>query len=357
MTRFPRIRFVVAAGALLLGGCTSGDDDPSGGPPALQPGGDYLVDWWSLRGSLAGDEGARDEVAAVVADYRTPEGEASDPEASALLWLGEVDGGGRLAVVDFRPESNPDRSWLLELTGEPGRVAVTGARRFDGPVLNEHILPVRSVAGGPRYLASEQIVTLTAEPGGGPAEELPLADGLTGPVALPECRVTGLAGGEHRRLDLGPELPEPFYPLLAEGFAAVPAAPLLAGVDTCAALAPGGWLDTIGEPEGQSAVRIGGLPALRRLGAEPVPALAGDEPPGQLLAAHAEYVSVNGGVRLAEWLLWTYPADTVTGVQLAPAAEPLAAEPGLLVAAAPEQPLEISYSEDGTARQVTVPAS
>lgn len=345
---------MVAAGALLLAGCTPGDS--SGDPELeLQEGGDYLVDWWSLRGSLAGDQEARDEVAAVVADYRTPEGEASHPEASALLWLGEAD-GVRLAVVDFRPEGDPDRSWLLELAGESGSVAVTGARRFDGPVLNEHILPVRSVAGGPRYLASEQIVTLTAEFGGGPAEELPLTDGLTGPVALPACRVTGLAGGEHRRLDLGPDLPEPFYPLLAEGFAAMPAAPLLAGVDTCAALAPDGWLGTVGEPDGQPAVRIGDLPALRRLGAEPVPGLAGDDPPGQLLTVHAEYVSVSGGVRLAEWLLWTYPEDTVTGVQVEPAAEPLVEAPGLLVAAAPEQPLEISYTEDGAERRVTVPA-
>lgn len=341
---------VLSAG---LAGCAPEPADPD---LSLRDGGADLVSWWPLRGSLATDEDTRAEVTDLVGQWRTPDGQASHESASALLWLGEVDGGA-LAVVDFHPAEAPDRSWLLELAGPPGELAVTGARSYDGPLLDEDILPVRAAPAGPRYLASERIATVTADPGG----ELPLTDGLTGPVEVPACQVTELSariGSEdHRRLDLGRDLPPPFYPLLREGYAAVPAAPLLAGVDTCAAMAPDGWLGAVGEPDGQPAVRIGDFPAIRRLGAEELP---DQSPPGRLVSVHAEYVPVAGGVRLAEWLLWTYPAggaEAVTDVELPPGSTALATAPGLLVTPLPEQPLEIGYTQDGEQHQVTVPAA
>jgi hypothetical protein len=138
--RLPGRVAAAVAPILLAAGCTPGTEEPSG--PVLRTGGDYLVDHWPLRGSLAGDAGLRDEVTAVVAGWRTPDGGGTHDLASAL-WLGEVD-GAVLGVVDFRPAGNPNETWLLELTGEPGGLAVTGARSYDGTVLDEHLLPVSS---------------------------------------------------------------------------------------------------------------------------------------------------------------------------------------------------------------------
>ncbi|MPZ26987.1 MAG: hypothetical protein GEV12_11365 [Micromonosporaceae bacterium] len=349
--RWPAAAAVVGL-VVVAAGCTPEPDEPE---LSLRDGGADLVSWWPLRGSLTGNDDTRAEVTGVVGDWRTPDGVASHDTASGLLWLGEVD-GAVLAVVDFHPADQPDRSWLLELAGPAGEVAVTDARSYDGPLLDEDILPVRSAPAGPRYLASERIATVTAQVG-----ELSLTDGLTAPVEVPQCQVTEvsarLGSEEHRRLDLGLDLPAPFYPLLREGYAGVPAAPLLDGVDTCAAMAPDGWLGAVGEPDGQPAVRIGGFPAIRRLGAEELP---DQSPPGRLVSVHAEYVPVSGGVRLAEWLLWTYPTDgaeAVSGVELPPDAAPAATGAGLLVTPLPDQPLEIGYTQDGEQHQLTVPAS
>jgi hypothetical protein len=346
---------VAAAVALMLlaAGCTPGTEEPSG--PVLQTGGDYLVDHWPLRGSLAGDAGLRDEVTAVVAGWRTPDGVGTHDLASALLWLGEVD-GAVLGVVDFRPADNPNKTWLLELTGEPGGLAVTGARSYDGTVLNEHLLPVRSA--GTRYLASTGVGALAGPAGPLPPEE----GGLTGRVAVARCRVTGLtvrvAGGERWYADLGTGLAAPFYPLLGDGWLGGPAAPALAGVDTCAAMAPDGWLGSLGEADGGPA-RVGDPPELRRLGAHDRRDRALDLP-GSLTRVHIEYTADGGAVLLAYWLLWAYPAGGLDDVAVrgSGGVETVLDGPGTVVIRLPRQTMmatvELAYTRDGESARVTL---
>jgi hypothetical protein len=340
--------------AALLTGCGAGEEES----PAIRPG-DVHLSWWAPRGSLAGDADLRDEVAAVVDDWRTPEGAGPHDEATALLWLGEVD-GTVLAVVDFRPADNPHDAWLLELTGEPGGLAVTGARDHDGPVVAEDVLPIRSPGVGPRYLASARVGVLT-----GPDGELPLReDGLTEPVAVPPCRASGFSthvdSTRYQRVDLGLDVPAPFYPLLPDAWLGEPAAPVLAGVDTCAALAPGGWLHEVGTAE-HPAVVVNGFPALTRFGAVPANRPDGVDAaglPGSLVTLRAEYVATDGAVRRAEWLLWTYPADEgITDVRVPAGVETLVSRPGLLVTRLPDRPVELTYSHGGDDRRTTVTPS
>lgn len=170
--------------------------------PLFFPRGEIRPDeQWPARGSLVDDRDLVIEVTQVVDQWQTPEGVGrhDSPVFTSLVWLGEVD-GTVLAVVAFAPEDEYSDTWVLEVTGERGDLAVTQASDFRAMVTNfiedTEVLPIRSPQVGPRYLISEFIAQIAVD-----GQVVEVVDGLT-------------------RLE---------------------------GVDTCAGAQPGGWLDSLRE--------------------------------------------------------------------------------------------------------------
>ena len=344
---------LVVASLLMAASCSSGDDD---GEPSIPF---AAVDdrQWPLRGNLAENARVRAEVAEVVAQWRSPGSYPPDEARSKVFWLGELD-GTVLGLAAFQPAAENQATWLLEVTGQPGELAVTNARSHPLGLLGVPVLAVRSPRVGPRYLVAADVSRLEVQ-----GQPVPVdAEGMTEVVAVPECRLTALAVGEPDpwyRLDFGLGMAEPFYPLIK---GSVELGDLWADVDTCAAMAPDGWLGsgelmvTSDEAKLQPAGLIGGHPWLGTLYGSRAMVAEPEEPPGTLSMALAEYGDISYAIRYTRWLVWTYPPE-VTEVELPGGMNALVDKPGLLVLRTdelPDEPLEIGYQLDGERRTVTV---
>ena len=276
---------LVVASLLMAASCSSGDDD---GEPSIPF---AAVDdrQWPLRGNLAENARVRAEVAEVVAQWRSPGSYPPDEARSKVFWLGELD-GTVLGLAALAAENQA--TWLLEVTGQPGELAVTNARSHPLGLLGDPVLAVRSPRVGPRYLVAADVSRLEVQ-----GQPVPVdAEGMTEVVAVPECRLTALAVGEpdpRYRLDFG--LGHGRSPVLSAHQGEGGAGDLWADVDTCAAMAPDGWLGsgelmvTSDEAKLQPAGLIGGHPWLGTLYGSRAMVAEPEEPPGTLSMALAEY--------------------------------------------------------------------
>ncbi|QSB13499.1 hypothetical protein JQS43_18130 [Natronosporangium hydrolyticum] len=330
--------------ALLAGGCWGGDEGQSIEFASVDG------EKWPLRGSLAEDAELRAEVAEVVAGWRTPEGSGADERSTVVFWLGEVD-GVVLGMVNFQAAEDGGR-WSLEVTGQPGELTVSDARSHPFGVYTTDVLSVRSPAVGPRYLTSAKIATLTVRGEVAPVD----SEGLTAVMAVPECRLSSLASSgetfEHYQLDLGLGISEPFYPLIR---GREQSAELLADVDMCAELTADGWLAS-GESESSPAGLRGEHPDVSELAASAAVVSGPEGLPGSLAEVQAHYADTLGQVRMASWLVWTYP-DEVTEVMAPIGAEVITDEPGLFVMRKPrpqEEPIDFSFREGDQEHDVSV---
>ncbi|MBQ1073633.1 hypothetical protein KBX06_10755 [Micromonospora sp. C31] len=198
--------------------------------------GDLTV--WPPRGALAGDAAVRSAVTGAVRDWRSPVDDRVHLPTSGILWSGEVDGAPlALVAADVPGES---ASWLLQVTAEGGRYAVTRAVEYTDPgyLVYADVLPVHTSAGR-RYLTSGRVQRLLGPDG----RALRHADGLTEPVDVPACRAVpvtvtlratrSLPRGRaaDRLLDLGTGTTEPRYPLVRDESGSGKRA--LTGLDTC----------------------------------------------------------------------------------------------------------------------------
>jgi hypothetical protein len=193
---------------------------------------------WPPRGGLAGDPAATAAVTEAVRAWRTPADDRAHLPSSGILWLGEVDGAPlALVAADVPGES---ASWLLQLTGDGSRYAVTHAVEYTDPgyLVYADVLPVQ-LGAERRYLTSARVERLLGPKG--PA--LASRDGLTEPVAVPACRAVPLTAtlratrslprgrAADRLLDLGTATEAPRYPLVRDESGAGQRA--LHGLDTC----------------------------------------------------------------------------------------------------------------------------
>ena len=142
-----------------------------------------------------------------------------------------------LVAADVPGES---ASWLLQLTREGDRYAVTRATEYTDPgyLVYSDVLPVQT-AGGRRYLVSARVQSLL-----GPQDRtLTIADGLSAPVDVPSCTAVGVTAtlrtteslprgrAADRLLDLGTGTVDPRYPLVRDESGTGRRA--LTGLDTC----------------------------------------------------------------------------------------------------------------------------
>lgn len=199
--------------------------------------GDLTV--WPPRGTLTGDAAVRSAVTEAVRDWRSPADDRVHLPTSGILWSGEV-GGAPLALVaaDVPGES---ASWLLQVTTENGRYAVTRAAEYTDPgyLVYSDVLPVHT-ADGRRYLTSGRVQRLLGPDG----RALRHTDGLTEPVTVPACRAVPVTAtlratqalprgrAADRLLDLGTGTTDPRYPLVRDESGSGKRA--LTGLDTCA---------------------------------------------------------------------------------------------------------------------------
>ncbi|XTZ14975.1 hypothetical protein ACQSSU_26540 [Micromonospora echinospora] len=193
---------------------------------------------WPARGGLSADADATAAVTEAVRDWRSPVDDRVHLPTSGILWSGEV-GGTRLALVaaDVPGES---ASWLLQLTGDGSRYAVTHAVEYTDPgyLVYADVLPVQ-LGDERRYLTSARVERLLGPDG----RALAVTDGLTGPVAVPACAAVPLTAtlrateslprgrATDRLLDLGTATEAPRYPLVRDESGAGQRA--LHGLDTC----------------------------------------------------------------------------------------------------------------------------
>ncbi|MEH0973539.1 hypothetical protein V6U77_20665 [Micromonospora sp. CPCC 205546] len=198
--------------------------------------GDLAV--WPPRGTLAGDAAVRSAVTGAVRDWRSPADDRVHLPTSGILWSGEVDGAPlALVAADVPGES---ASWLLQVTAEDGRYAVTRAAEYTDPgyLVYSDVLPVHT-SDGRRYLTSERVQRLLGPDG----RALRHADGLTEPVDVPACRAVPVTAtlratealprgrSADRLLDLGTGTTDPRYPLVRDESGSGKRA--LTGLDTC----------------------------------------------------------------------------------------------------------------------------
>ncbi|RKN49145.1 hypothetical protein [Micromonospora endolithica] len=200
---------------------------------------DGSVAVWPPRGTLAGDRQVTRKVTDAVRAWRSPVDDRAYLPSSGILWSGAAD-GSRLALVaaDVPGEG---ASWLLQVTADGDRYAVTHATEYTDPgyLVYSDVLPVH-VGTGRRYLVSARVERLLG-PGGRP---VPQTDGLTAPVAVPPCRAVPLTvtlrateslprgRAADRLLDLGTGTAAPRYPLVRDESGAGRRA--LTDLDTCA---------------------------------------------------------------------------------------------------------------------------
>lgn len=194
---------------------------------------------WPPRGNLAGDAAATAAVTAAVRDWRSPVDDRVHLPTSGILFSGEVDGAPlALVAADVPGES---ASWLLHLTGDGDRYAVTRATEYTDPgyLVYSDVLPVQT-AGGRRYLTSARVHRLLGPNG----KALTSTEGLTEPVDVPACQAVAVTAtlrsteslprgrAADRLLDLGTGTTDPRYPLVRDESGSGRRA--LTGLDTCA---------------------------------------------------------------------------------------------------------------------------
>ncbi len=335
---------LLVASLLMTAGCGRDDDRPS--VEFASP----TEAWWPLRGNLADDAQVRAEVAEVVAQWQTPDGAGLDVQHTRVFWLGELD-GTVLGLVGFRTEGTSWTSWLLEVSGQRGELAVTSARLYPARWYDQQIMAVRSPDVGPRYLVSAKVTSLEVQ--GQPVSVD--ADGMTGKIPVPECRptllVTQQPGYELRHLDLGLGVAEPFYPL---AWGRIESGELLAEVDTCQTMTDHGWLNPYLEEQPPHTFDQSLHIVSVKVSA---PTVSGSEElPGQLAEVHASCRKFPSGSRAIARLVWTYPPDTVEPGSVT-GAEVLIEEPGLLVFKIKEMSITINYRKDGEQHTATVTLS
>lgn len=259
------IRSTLAAAlalTLLLSGCATGWSSPA----TLRTGYetfDGALEVWPPRGSLAGDADAVARVTRAVESWRSPTDERVHVASSGTLWLGSID-GTRLAVVAGNVPGT-GTSWLLQLTAEEAGFEVISAVEYTDPgyLVYSDVLPVQ-MPGGRRYLTSARVERLVGPDDG----EIPVDDGLSAPVDVPECqaitltvtlRATDSLGDKRSRqrvLDLGTAINELGYPLVRDASGA--GARALDGLDTCALTGSAGPFGSMPRrgPSGKPAERL-----------------------------------------------------------------------------------------------------
>lgn len=198
--------------------------------------GDLTV--WPARGALASDATVTAAVTGAVRDWRSPADDRVHLPTSGILWSGEVDGAPLVLVAADVPGESA--SWLLQVTAEGGRYAVTRAAEYTDPgyLVYSDVLPVQTAAGR-RYLTSSRVERLLGPDG----RALRNVDGLTEPVDVPACRAVGVTAtlkateslprgrAADRLLDLGTGTTDPRYPLVRDESGSGKRA--LKGLDTC----------------------------------------------------------------------------------------------------------------------------
>ncbi len=193
---------------------------------------------WPPRGSLIEDATVTAAVTRAVRDWRSPVDDRVHVPSSGILFSGEV-GGVPLALVAAQVPGQA-ASWLLQLTADGDRYAVTHATEYTDPgyLVYSDVLPVQ-IADGRRYLTSERVRRLLGPDG----SALSGTDGLTDPVDVPACRAVTVTAAlrsteslprgraADRLLDLGTGTADPRYPLVRDESGSGRRA--LSGLDTC----------------------------------------------------------------------------------------------------------------------------
>ncbi|MFD6566351.1 hypothetical protein [Micromonospora profundi] len=265
---------------------------------------------WPPRGDLAVDAAATSAITDAVRDWRSPIDDRAHLPSSGILFSGRV-GGTPIALVaaDVPGES---ASWLLQLSGDGGRYAVTRATEYTDPgyLVYSDVLPVHT-ADGRRYLVSARVQQLL-----GPQDRaLPLTDGLSAPADVPACTAVGVTAtlrateslprgrAADRLLDLGTGTTDPRYPLVRDESGAGRRA--LTGLDTCVLAGERG--------------PFGSIP--RRIGDRDAPsAVPTSWPMAKLTVRSLGEVALGGGEPAElQQLSWDTDAGTMTSVVYRPA--------------------------------------
>ncbi|MEU5940041.1 hypothetical protein ABZ807_12780 [Micromonospora sp. NPDC047548] len=265
---------------------------------------------WPPRGPLAGDATATRAVTEAVRAWRSPIDDRVHLPSSGILWSGEVDGAPLALVAADVPGEGA--SWLLQLTGDGGRYAITRASEYPDPgyLAYADVLPVQ-LADGRRYLASGRVERLLGPDG----RALVLADGLSRRVTVPACAAVPVTAtlrateslprgrAAERLLDLGTATADPRYPLVRDETGSGRRA--LAGLDTC----------VLADERGP----FGSVP--RRIGDRDAPRSAPESWPMEKVAVRAigEMALGGGDPGDLEQLTWETDAGTMTAVVYRPA--------------------------------------
>ncbi|MET8278188.1 hypothetical protein [Micromonospora sp. NPDC005174] len=265
---------------------------------------------WPPRGDLSGDTAVTRAVTEAVREWRSPADDRAHLPSSGILFSGRVDGAPvALVAADVPGES---ASWLLQLTGDGGRYAITRATEYTDPgyLVYSDVLPVQT-AGGRRYLVSARVQQLLGPQG----RALVVADGLSAPVDVPACMAVGVTAtlrateslprgrAADRLLDLGTGTTDPRYPLVRDESGAGRRA--LTGLDTCVLAGERG--------------PFGSIP--RRIGDRDAPkSVPTSWPMAKLSVRSLGEVALGGGEPAElQQLSWDTDAGTMTAVVYRPA--------------------------------------
>ncbi|MGC4852605.1 hypothetical protein ACLQ24_04250 [Micromonospora sp. DT4] len=265
---------------------------------------------WPPRGDLSGDTAVTRAVTEAVREWRSPADDRAHLPSSGILFSGRIDGAPvALVAVDVPGES---ASWLLQLTGDGGRYAITRATEYTDPgyLVYSDVLPVQT-AGGRRYLVSARVQQLLGPQG----RALAVADGLSAPVDVPACMAVGVTAtlrateslprgrAADRLLDLGTGTTDPRYPLVRDESGAGRRA--LTGLDTCVLAGERG--------------PFGSIP--RRIGDRDAPkSVPTSWPMAKLSVRSLGEVALGGGEPAElQQLSWDTDAGTMTAVVYRPA--------------------------------------
>ncbi|MCM0677887.1 hypothetical protein NCC78_24890 [Micromonospora phytophila] len=265
---------------------------------------------WPPRGTLAGDARVTAAVSGAVRDWRSPTDDRVHLPSSGILFSGEVDGAPlALVAADVPGES---ASWLLQVTADGDRYAVTRATEYTDPgyLVYSDVLPVQT-ATGRRYLTSGRVERLLGPDG----RALSHTDGLTKPVDVPACRAVPVTAtlratdslprgrAADRLLDLGTGTGDPRYPLVRDESGSGKRA--LTGLDTCVLAGERG-------PFGSIPRRIGDRDAPR--------SVPSSWPMAKLAVRTLGEVALGGGEPAElEQLSWETADGTMTAVVYRPA--------------------------------------
>ncbi|MEK8107465.1 hypothetical protein NKG94_24195 [Micromonospora sp. M12] len=169
--------------------------------------------------------------------WRSPADDRAHLPSSGILFSGRVDGAPvALVAADVPGESS---SWLLQLTRDGDRYAVTRATEYTDPgyLVYSDVLPVQT-AGGRRYLVSAGC--RPPRPTGPDVDHRGRPERAGRRAVLPGCRsdrhpanhrVTARGRAADRLLDLGTGTVDPRYPLVRDESGTGRRA--LTGLDTC----------------------------------------------------------------------------------------------------------------------------